>query len=77
MARNFANKVWNASRFVLMNLEEKETLEGKELLLPDRWILTKYNEAVRQISKNMEEAEFGLAAQKIYDFTWSEFCDWS
>ena len=76
MARNFANKVWNASRFVLMNLDGEETLDGKELLLPDRWILTKYNEAVRQISKNMEEAEFGLAAQKIYDFTWSEFCDW-
>ncbi|MBR1586411.1 MAG: valine--tRNA ligase [Clostridia bacterium] len=76
MARNFANKVWNASRFVLMNLDGEETIEGKELLLPDRWILTRYNEAVRQISKNMEEAEFGLAAQKIYDFTWSEFCDW-
>lgn len=76
MARNFANKVWNASRFVLMNLDGEETLEGKELLLPDLWILTKYNDAVRQISKNMEEAEYGLAAQKIYDFTWSEFCDW-
>ncbi|NLD83982.1 MAG: valine--tRNA ligase, partial [Clostridiales bacterium] len=76
MARNFANKVWNASRFVLMNLDGEETLEGKELLLPDQWILTRYNEAVRQISKNMEEAEYGLAAQKIYDFTWSEFCDW-
>ena len=76
MARNFANKVWNASRFVLMNLDGQEELAGKELLLPDRWILSKFNEAVRQISKNMEEAEFGLAAQKIYDFTWSEFCDW-
>ena len=76
MARNFANKVWNASRFVLMNLDGEESLAGKELLLPDRWILSRYNEAVRQISKNMEEAEFGLAAQKIYDFTWSEFCDW-
>ena len=76
MARNFANKVWNASRFVLMNLDGKETLDGKELTLPDHWILTKFNEAVRQISKNFEEAEYGLAAQKIYDFTWSEFCDW-
>ena len=76
MARNFANKVWNASRFVLMNLNGKEELDGKELTLPDRWILSKYNEAVRQISKNFEEAEYGLAAQKIYDFTWSEFCDW-
>ena len=76
MARNFANKVWNASRFVLMNLDGPETLEGKELLLPDQWILTKYNEAVREISAHFEEAEYGLAAQKIYDFIWSEFCDW-
>ncbi len=76
MARNFANKVWNASRFVLMNLDGEEELAGKTLLLPDQWILSRFNEAVRQISKNMEEAEFGLAAQKIYDFIWSEFCDW-
>ena len=76
MARNFANKVWNASRFVLMNLDGPETLEGKELLLPDQWILTRYNEAVREISAHFEEAEYGLAAQKIYDFIWSEFCDW-
>ncbi|MBR6186636.1 MAG: class I tRNA ligase family protein, partial [Clostridia bacterium] len=76
MARNFANKVWNASRFVLMNLDGKEELSGKELTLPDQWILSRFNEAVRQISKNFEEAEYGLAAQKIYDFTWSEFCDW-
>ena len=76
MARNFANKVWNASRFVLMNLDGPETLEGKELLLPNQWILTRYNEAVREISAHFEEAEYGLAAQKIYDFIWSEFCDW-
>ena len=76
MARNFANKVWNASRFVLMNLDGEETLDSKALTLPDQWILTRYNEAVRQITKNLDEAEFGLAAQKIYDFTWSEFCDW-
>ncbi|MCR4886783.1 MAG: valine--tRNA ligase [Clostridiales bacterium] len=76
MARNFANKVWNASRFVLMNLDGEETLAGKELTLPDQWILTRYNEAVRQISRNLEDADYGLAAQKIYDFTWSEFCDW-
>ncbi len=76
MARNFANKVWNASRFVLMNLDGVETLEGKKLLPPDQWILTRYAEAVRQISDNFEGAEYGLAAQKIYDFIWSEFCDW-
>ena len=76
MARNFANKVWNASRFVLMNLENEETLAGKELLPPDQWILTKYNEAIREISAHFDDAEFGMAAQKIYDFVWSEFCDW-
>ena len=76
MARNFANKVWNASRFVLMNLENEETLEGKELLPPDQWILTKYNDAIREISAHFDDAEFGMAAQKIYDFVWSEFCDW-
>ena len=56
MARNFANKVWNASRFVLMNLDGVETLEGKKLLPPDQWILTRYAEAVRQISDNFEGA---------------------
>jgi len=75
-ARNFANKVWNASRFVLMNTEEYVSLEGKKLELPDQWILTKYQEAVRDISAHMEDGDFGLAAQKIYDFAWSEFCDW-
>ena len=75
-ARNFANKIWNASRFVLMNVETFETLEGKELALPDRWILTKYEQAVQEITQHIEEADFGLAAQGIYDFAWSEFCDW-
>ncbi len=76
MARNFANKVWNASRFVLMNLEGAEMPDGKQLELPDRWILTKYTDAVRDVSEYMEEADYGLAAQRIYDFIWSEFCDW-
>ncbi len=76
MARNFANKVWNASRFVLMNQEGPETLEGKTLELPDQWILTKYMDAVRDVSAYMENADYGLAAQKLYDFIWSEFCDW-
>ena len=76
MARNFANKVWNASRFVLMNQDGVETLSGKALELPDQWILTKYNEAVRDVTQYMENADYGLAAQKLYDFIWSEFCDW-
>ena len=76
MSRNFANKVWNASRFVLMNLDGVETLEGKKLEAADKWILTKYQSAVRDITAYMEEADFGLASQKLYDFIWSEFCDW-
>ena len=76
MARNFANKVWNASRFVLMNMEAPETLEGKKLELADQWILTRYMDAVKTVTQNMEEADFGLASQKLYDFIWSEFCDW-
>ena len=76
MARNFANKVWNASRFVLMNLEGEETLEGKTLELPDQWILTKYQQAIAEITDFMQNAEYGLASQKLYDFIWNEFCDW-
>lgn len=76
-ARNFANKVWNASRFVLMNLDEhEETLEGKRLEQADQWILTRCMQAVRDISDHFEHSEHGLAAQRIYDFAWSDFCDW-
>ena len=76
MARNFANKVWNASRFVLMNMDQPQTLEGKRLTLPDQWILQRYALAVREVTDAMENAEYGLATQKLYDFIWSEFCDW-
>jgi len=75
-ARNFANKIWNASRFVLMNVEKAESLEGKQLETPDKWILNRFQEAVKEVSAHMEDGDFGLAAQKIYDFSWSEFCDW-
>ncbi len=75
-ARNFANKVWNASRFVLMYTQSREELAGKTLLLPDQWILSRCMKAVREVTAHMEEGDFGLAAQKIYDFAWSEFCDW-
>ena len=75
--RNFANKVWNASRFVVMNLDGQAIpLEGRKLMLPDKWILSRFNEAVRQITANLDEYDTGNAAQKIYDFAWSEFCDW-
>jgi len=75
-ARNFANKVWNASRFVLMNLDGVESLEGKKLELPDQWILTRYNECAAKVTEHFDDAEFGMAAQRIYDFAWNEFCDW-
>ncbi len=75
-ARNFANKIWNASRFVLMNVTEHVELDEKHLTAADQWILTRFQDAVRAISGNMEEGEFGLAADRIYDFAWSEFCDW-
>ncbi|MBQ2952547.1 MAG: valine--tRNA ligase [Clostridia bacterium] len=75
-ARNFANKIWNASRFVLMNVTEKVEMQPEMLTEADKWILTRFQDAARQISGNMEEGEFGLAADRIYDFAWSEFCDW-
>ena len=75
-ARNFANKIWNASRFVLMNVTEKAPLDTAHLTAADQWILSRFQDATRAISSNMEEGEFGLAADRIYDFAWSEFCDW-
>ncbi|MGN0746442.1 MAG: valine--tRNA ligase, partial [Aristaeellaceae bacterium] len=75
-ARNFANKVWNASRFVLMNVDTRRDIDPASLTLADKWILTRFQDAARSISANMEEGEFGLAANRIYDFAWSEFCDW-
>ena len=75
-ARNFANKIWNASRFVLMNVDARHAVDPDALTLADQWILTRFQEAVADISANMEEGEFGLAANRIYDFAWSEFCDW-
>jgi len=76
--RNFANKVWNASRFIMMNMEDK-TIEQpkKEDLQPvDQWILSKINTLSKDVTENMENFELGVAVQKIYDFIWDEFCDW-
>ena len=75
-ARNFANKVWNASRFVLMNVNERKKFEVSKLETADKWILSRLQEAIRDVSDHMEDGDFGLAATKIYDFAWSEFCDW-
>lgn len=77
--RNFANKVWNASRFIMMNLEKADLHENtdKELLTQaDRWILSKANTLVKEVTDNLETFELGIAASKIYDFIWEEFCDW-
>ena len=77
-ARNFANKLWNASRFVLMYAEEgKEyALDESRLATEDRWILSLLNETIEDMDRNMDKYEIGMAAQRVYDFTWNNFCDW-
>lgn len=77
-SRNFANKLWNATRFVLMNLEEGEDYRIDQAMLEaeDRWILSKLNAVERAIDGNLERFEIGLAAAEIYDFAWFKFCDW-
>ena len=77
--RNFCNKIWNAARFVLMNLEgwdPKGLPEASRLNAADRWILTRYQETVRSVTANLEEYDLGLAATRLYDFIWSNYCDW-
>ena len=77
-SRNFANKIWNAARFILMNLDENEPaphLPG-ELALEDKWILSQYNTVVKEVTDNLEKFELGMAVQKLYDFIWDVFCDW-
>ena len=72
---NFINKLWNASRFVLMNIDEyEETLE--DLTLPDKWILTKLNKTVKEVTKSMEKYEFNIVGSTLYNFIWNDFCDW-
>lgn len=76
-SRNFANKVWNASRFILMNMEgSTAALAAGELEPADRWILSRLNTLVKEVTDNMEHFELGIAVQKVYDFIWDEFCDW-
>ena len=77
-ARNFANKIWNASRFILMNMDGKNVTrpEDRDLAPVDRWILSKVNRLVSEVTENMEKYELGVAAAKIYDFIWDELCDW-
>ncbi len=77
-SRNFANKVWNASRFILMNVDGKEITEPDACGLnpADRWILSRCNAVVKEVTENMDKFELGIALSKIYDFIWDEFCDW-
>lgn len=82
-ARNFNNKLWNASRFVFMNLEDeslldnltRESVEAK-LTLADKWIISRANRVVKEVNYNMDQFDLGIGLQKAYDFTWSEYCDW-
>ncbi|MBS6194910.1 MAG: valine--tRNA ligase [Clostridiales bacterium] len=77
--RNFANKVWNASRFIMMNLEKAEApaeIDLSTLTAADRWILSKFNTVAKDVTDTMEKFELGIAVQKVYDFIWEEFCDW-
>ncbi len=77
-SRNFANKVWNASRFIMMNLGEETVTEpaAGDLRPADKWILSAVNTLTREMTVNMEKFELGVAVQKVYDFIWEEFCDW-
>ena len=77
-SRNFANKVWNASRFIMMNLGDEAPAEpaAEELQTADRWILSKVNRLAAEVTENLDKYELGIALQKVYDFIWEEFCDW-
>ncbi len=77
-SRNFINKIWNASRFVLMNLDIKENKlpASDSLQLEDKWILSKFNRLTKEVSDNMDNFDLGVALAKLYDFVWDDFCDW-
>ncbi|MCH5259441.1 MAG: valine--tRNA ligase [Lachnospiraceae bacterium] len=87
-SRNFANKVWNASRFIMMNMDQAQEKTGtrgwevsydeikKHLEPADKWILSKLNTLIRDVTNNIDQYELGIAVQKVYDFIWDEFCDW-
>ncbi len=77
-SRNFANKLWNAARFILMNLESDEVipLDTANLALEDKWIISKFNTLCKEVTENLDHFELGMAVQKLYDFIWDVFCDW-
>lgn len=75
--RNFCNKLWNASRFVFMNVEDEvKNIDDVELQIEDKWIISSLNDVIDEVSTNLNKYEIGIAAEKIYDFTWNVFCDW-
>ena len=77
-SRNFANKIWNASRFLMMNLsiDEIKLPDASKLKLEDKWILTEYNNLVKEVTENLDKYELGVAVSKLYDFIWDNYCDW-
>ena len=77
-SRNFANKIWNAARFILMNLgdDEKAPHIPEGLALEDKWVISLYNDLVKEVTDNLEKFELGMAVAKLYDFIWDVFCDW-
>ncbi|MBR2884968.1 MAG: valine--tRNA ligase [Clostridia bacterium] len=75
-SRNFANKIWNAARFVLMNLEVEECTLPAKPQLEDKWIISRYNTVVKSVTENLDKFELGVALGNLYDFIWDEFCDW-
>ena len=77
-SRNFANKIWNATRFIMMNMEKADfsAVKLSDLTIADRWILSKVNTLAKEMTDNMEKFELGIAVSKVYDFIWEEFCDW-
>lgn len=77
-SRNFANKIWNAARFILMNIEGKDVKceIPEKLYLEDKWIISKFNNVAKEVTENLEKFELGIAVSKLYDFLWDDFCDW-
>src|SRR5690606_4670245 len=75
---NFFNKLWNASRFVLLNIEDykKEDLQFNQLTIFDKWIITKMNKIINKVIKHMEKYEFNIVGNELYAFIWNDFCDW-
>ncbi|MDO4460796.1 MAG: valine--tRNA ligase [Clostridia bacterium] len=77
-SRNFANKIWNAARFILMNIDGKDVkcAVPEKLFLEDKWIITKFNNVAKEVTDNLDKFELGIAVSKLYDFIWDDFCDW-